>query len=214
MSTLIQLGLQKTRMAFRPTTESQYNSMFRLFIAFTIFMNIQLATVSPVALIAYLQFLHFNNISASAMANHLSAIKAKMALFGLSTSIFQDQRLKYFQKAITLHRPFKAKLNSLIDIDTLMLIVQACDFTYMGIFKAVYTLAFFSFSRLSNLVPHSFHIFPFTAPGPWGCYIRPPGLLLIIKWSKTLQARNAVKILKIPSLGDDPSCKEPPLTFP
>ena len=119
-------------------------------------MNIQLATLSQVTLIAYLQFLHFNNISAGAMANHLSAIKAKMALFGLSTAIFQDQRLKYFQKAITLHRPFKAKLKSLIDIDTLMLIVRACDFTYMGqIFKAVYTLALFSFLRLSNLVPHT-----------------------------------------------------------
>ena len=37
-------------------------------------------------------------------------------------------------------------------------------------------------------------------------YLPPPGLLLIIKWSKIIQARNAVKILKIPSLGDNPIC--------
>ena len=34
----------------------------------------------------------------------------------------------------------------------------------------------------------------------------PPGILFIIKWSKTIQARHAVNVLKIPSLGDNPIC--------
>ena len=138
-------------------------------------------------------------------------LKTKMTLCGLSTASFQDQRVKYFLKAITLHRPFKVKLKTVIDIDTLLLIARACDFIYMGqIFKAFYTLAFFSFLRLSNFVPHTAASYSplhqlargdvIFAPPP------PPGLLLLIKWSKTIQARNAVKILKIPSLGDNPIC--------
>ena len=146
MSSLLQLGLQKTHMAFRPFTESQYNSMFRLFLAFLTFMNIHVSKLSSLTIIAYLQFLDSNHISSNAMANHLSASKAKMSIFGLSTSYFQDQRITYFQKSVTLHRPFKASLKKLINIDILHLIVRACDFTYMGqIFKAIYTLAFFHF---------------------------------------------------------------------
>ena len=146
MSALLQLGLQKTGMAFRPATENQYNSMFRLFVAFAIFMNSDLTITTPLTIIAYLQFLDSIHISASAMANPLSAIKAEMALFGLSTACFQDQRIKYFQKSVTLHRPFKASLKKVIDIDTLQLIVWACDFTYMGqIFNALYTFLFLIF---------------------------------------------------------------------
>ena len=90
----------------------------------------------------------------SAMANHMSAIKAKLALLGLPIQMFQDPRIKYFHKAMVLCRPLKVQLIKIIDIDTLQLTVRVCDSTYMGqIFKAVYTLAFFSFLRLSNLVP-------------------------------------------------------------
>ena len=208
MSSLLQLGLQKTRMAFRPSTQSQYNSMFRLFLAFLIFMNIHISKVSSLTIIAYLQFLDSNHISSNAMANHLSAIKAKMSIFGLSTSCFKDPRINYFQKSVTLHRPFKASLKTVIDIDTLHLIVRACDFTYMGqIFKAIYTLAFFSFLRLSNLVPHTRNAFsPYYQLARGDVIFAPPGLLLLIKWSKTIQAKNAVKILKIPDLGANPIC--------
>ena len=147
-------------MAFRPGTQRSYESMFRLFIAFTVFMQVSLMDLCPRIVIAYLQFLTTNGSSAPTLGNHLSAIKANLAIYGLPTQIFHDPRIKYFQKSITLHRPFKAALKSIIDIDTLQLIVRLCDSTYMGqVFKAVYTVAFFSFLRLSNLVPHSTKLF-------------------------------------------------------
>ena len=109
-------------------------------------MKINIFNLSPLALIAYLQFLESNQMSAASMANHLSAIKAKLVLFGLSIQPFSDPRIKYFQKAMILHRPFKVALKKIIDIHTLQLTVRTCDFTYMGqVFKAVYTLAFFFF---------------------------------------------------------------------
>ena len=75
------------------------------------------------------------------------------------------------------------------------------------IFKALYTLAFFSFLRLSNFVPHTRATFSLSQQLATGDIISaPPGLLLIIIWSKTIQARNAAKILKIPSLGSNPIC--------
>ena len=129
--------------------------MFRLFLAFTVFMKISIFKLSPMLILAYLQFLETNNTSASSMANHISAIKAKLALFGISVHIFDYKRIKYFQKAMLMRRSFKVQLKKIIDIDTLHLIVRTFDAMYMGqVFKAVYTLAYFSFLRLSNLVSH------------------------------------------------------------
>ena len=142
------------------------------------------------------------------MANHLSAIKAKLSLYGISVHMFQDPRIKYFQKAMTLHKPFKVQLKKIIDINTLQLMVQTCDSTYMGqVFKAIYTMAFFSFLRLSNFVPHSAHAFyPLYHLARGDIIFAKPGMHVLIKWSKTIQTRNTVKILKIPFLGANPIC--------
>ena len=156
MTLLAHKALQTTHLTFRPATQKMYNGMFCLFLAFTIFMKVPILAITSVVLITYLQFLDANSISPSAMANRISAKKAKMALYDLPLVTFDDPRIKYFQKPIVLKRPFKANLKNIIDIDTLHLIIRPYDFTYMGqIFKAVYTLAFFSFLCLSNLVPHS-----------------------------------------------------------
>ena len=171
-------------------------------------MQISLVNLSPTILIAYLQFLTTNGSSPPTLANHLSAIKANLALYGLPTQLFQDPRIKYFQKAVTLHRPFTPFLKSIIDIDTLQLIIRMCDSTYMGqVFKAIYTLAFFSFLRLSNLVPHSAKLFsPLYHLARGDIIFAPPGLHILVKWSKTIQDRKHIKILKIPSLGSNPIC--------
>ena len=138
-------------------------------------MQISLMDLSPMILIAYLRFLTTNGSSAPTLANHLSDIKANLAIYGLPTQLFHDPRIKYFQKCITLHRPFKPSLKSIIDIDTLQLIVRLCDSTYMGqVVKAVYTVAFFSFLRLSNLVPHSTKLFSPISSGQRRYNFAPP----------------------------------------
>ena len=109
-------------------------------------MQVSLFSLQPMIIVAYLEFLASNGLSTPTLANHLSAIKAHLSIYGLPTLIFQDPRIKYFQKALTLRTPFKPSLKRLIDIPTLQLLVRPCDATYMGqVFKAVYTLAFFSF---------------------------------------------------------------------
>ena len=150
MTAFLRQGLQITHLAFRPSTARRYDSVFRLFLAFTFFMRINVFSLSPLAPIAYL--LETNQISTGSMFYCLSVIKANPIIF--------DPRIKYFQKAMILHRPFKVVLKKIIDIQTLQLIVMACDFTYMGqVFKSVYTVAYLSFLRLSNLVPHYVKLF-------------------------------------------------------
>ena len=180
--------------------------MFRLFIAFTVFMQVSLRSLKPMIIVAYLECLTFNGLSTATLANHLAAIKANLSLYGLPTLIFQDPRIKYFQKAMTLRTSFKPSIKSIIDIDTLQLLVRVCDSTYMGqVFKAVYIIFFiFEIIKLSPSLCST--ISPLYHLARADIILAKPGLHIIVKWTKTIQDRKTVKILKIPSLGANPIC--------
>ena len=99
-------------------------------------------------------------------------------------------------------------LQNVIDIPLLTAIISICDTMWMGqIFKALYLTAFFSFLRVSNLVPHSIKAFsPIEQMSRGDVLFATPGIHLLIKWSKTIQTRDTIRILKIPSLGSSPLC--------
>ena len=101
------------------------------------------------------------------------------------------------------HAPLNPHIKTIIDVEMLLQLVVQCDRMYMGkIFKAAFLTSFFSFLRISNLVPHSISTFDYMKQLARADVIfAPPGAHLIIKWSKTLQFRKKVKVLKIPSLG-------------
>ena len=75
------------------------------------------------------------------------------------------------------------------------------------VFKAVYLLPYFSFLRISNLVPHSAaNYFTLQHILPGDIFLAPPGLHILIKWSKTLQTKDTVKIIKVPHLPSSLLC--------
>ena len=171
-------------------------------------MHINLHALNVSSILAFLEFLAFNNFTSSSIANHMSAIKTKCAMWGLGTKIFKDPRIKYFTRATTLSAPLKVSLKAVIDIPLLSHIVSQCDRTYMGqVFKAAYLLSFFSFLRISNLVPHSITSFdPTKQLARADVFFAPPGAHILITWTKTIQAKNAARVLKIPHLGASPIC--------
>ena len=86
-----------SRMAFglAPSTRKSYNSMFRLFVAFAVFMQAPFPQVTAILLLSFLEFLHFNGTSSAQMNNYLSAIKTELALRGITVQAFDDVRLRY-----------------------------------------------------------------------------------------------------------------------
>ena len=129
-------------------------------------------------------------------------------MYGVSTIAFHDQRIKLFQKSLALNKKFTAKIKKIIDVNLLKNIVDICDTMWMGqIFKAVYLVAFFSFLHISNLVPHKIAAFsPLEQLTRGDVFFAPPGLHILVKWSKTMQTRDTIKILKLPSLQASPLC--------
>ena len=103
------------------------------------------------------------------------------------------------------HRPLNPSIKP---IDTLQSIAYQYDRMYMGqICKAAILLAFFSFLRISNLVPHTIGGYdPLKHLSRADLIFAPPGINVIVKWSKTLQNKDKIKVIKVPSLGKSPLC--------
>ena len=198
----------RLKLAFADSTSRSYHAKFRIFLSFCAFAAIDINQISPLEILTFLEFLTFNKVSFSGLSNYLSAIKSSLALHGLDVSSFMDLRIKLYNKAIMRHRPLNPSIKPIINTDTLQSIVLQCDRMYMGhICKAAILLSFFSFLRISNLVPHSIvgydHLKHLSRAD---LIFAPPGINIIVKWSKTLQNRDKVKVIKIPALGRSPLC--------
>ena len=165
-------------------------------------------------ILAFMEYLHSNAQSKSNIANYLSAIRAFHIIYGLPTASFKDERLPLFLKSIEYAAPLKPKKQYLIDIPMLHNIIQQSDnMANPLVFKALYLTCFFSFLRLSNILPHSANSFDFTRQLAHGDFIvHHQSALLLIKWSKTIQNRRDTITLPLPFLGTSPLCPIAALT--
>ena len=146
--------------AFRPATYMAYTHMFSDFIAFRVVAGLCLPHVSKLQVLAFMEFLHLNQFSPSNIANYLAGIKAIFIIYCLDHTIFSDNRIQLYLKSLKINRPFKPHIPQIVDEYLLARIVSACDhFPNQIVFKALYTISFFSFLRLSNLLPHSIKTF-------------------------------------------------------
>ena len=140
---------------FRPSTLSQYCRMWRDFLPFQVAAGLLPTQVTAQMLLSFMEFLHCNALSSGQISNYLTALRALYIVHGLETSAFKDKRLPLFIKSLRLQAPFKRKLVLSLDIELLQIIVSQCkNFSFPVVFKPLYLVAFFSFMRLSNLLPH------------------------------------------------------------
>ena len=75
------------------------------------------------------------------------------------------------------------------------------------VFKALYLLCYFSFLRLSNILPHATAGFDVTRHLCVGDIIFSfTGATIVVKWSKTIQDRVSTATVVIPYLSNSPLC--------
>ena len=201
-------AVDKLISGFRRATLRQYRRMWSDFIAFQVAAGLFPYQVNIHLLLAFLEFLHHNGISPSHLQNHLTAIRALHILHGLDTSAFRDERLALFVKATRLQAPFNLSISAHLDVTLLQRIIQQCDsMQFPVIFKPLYLVVFFSFLRLSNVLPHSVASFDHTRQLARGDVIfGDSGAVLVIKWSKTMQNRKDFTTVSLPDLAGSNLC--------
>ena len=185
-----------------------YNMLFKSFVAFCLCARVDLANVCVSVALSYLEFLVENNVSVNMVKNHISAIRAMSIIFDLQYGSWEHPRVKYFVKALKLHRPMVLPKRNIIDISTLKRMVALCNrFSNPEVYKAVMLTAFFGFFRLSNIAPHGIADFDCDRHFTGGdIFFQKNEVKLLIKWSKTMQYRDEYKLITLPKLGASCIC--------
>ena len=198
------MATQRLQGALSTATLQAYDSMFRIFLAFLCFHGIFQSQVTVEIILAYLEFLFCSDKSVSVMRNHVSAIKWRLQNLGIDTSPWDDSRIAMYLKSVQRAGPLSFRLKPIITPAILRSLITACDGTQMGfMYKAVYLLAFFSFLRLSNLVPHSLHSFDYLKHLTQDdVFFRDRSAVILVKWTKTMQNKDQIKLITIPKLNN------------
>ena len=178
------------------------------FISFQAAAGLPSYQVNVTLLLSFLEYLHENNISSGQIQNYLAALRAMHIAHGLETAPFKDERLPLFLKATRIQRPFHPKVLAHLDLSLLEQIINLCDhMQFPKVFKPLYLLMFFSFLRMSNVLPHAINQFDFTrhlarADVIFGI----TGAVLLVKWSKTMQNRRYFVTISLPDLAGSNLC--------
>ena len=145
-------GCKRLRFGFRPATMDSYERMFHLFLAFLVVVDLSHPGVSSLDILAFMEYLAQSGMSPDNITNHLTAVRSMVIIYGYNTA---PLRVPLFIKSLKINRPFTAKLQLLID-DTLLLqiVTVSAHLQFPLVYKALYLVAFFSFPRLSNILPH------------------------------------------------------------
>ena len=198
----------RTQKAFRPKTRQAYSKMFRVFLAFCVYMQVTMVEIDVNVILSFCECLVVNCCSVSMISNYLSAIKANFVLYNMSYSLLDHPRIKYFQKAMRINRPLALTSHNIIDLHMLERISKACDhLNFPEVFRAIFLTGFFGFFRLSNLAPHSIMTFdPSRHLIGQDLFFTTKLVKILIKWSKTMQNRDAVQVISLPKVSNRAIC--------
>ena len=182
--------------------------MFHDFLGFLVAAGLSLQQVDISVMLTFMEYLHSQNCKVASICNYMAALRAYFILYHLPTALFKDHKIQYFIKALKLNRPLHVRTTPIFTEHILAQIVQVCDhLDHPHVFTAMYLLAFFSFMRLSNLVPHSRSQYDHTKHLARGDVIfSSTEAIIIIKWSKTIQFRDRVVTIRIPFLPGSSLC--------
>ena len=182
--------------------------MFALFLGFLVAMGLSLSQVSTMDVLAFMEYLLESGMSAANITNHLTAIRSMLIIYNCDASAFRDHRIPLFIKSVKINRSLKPVFNTVIDENILLSMILACDnFSHPIIFRALYLFTYFSFLRLSNILPHTVATFDSSRHLCMGDLIfSDQAIVVVVKWSKTLQDRAKVATISISALGQSKLC--------
>ena len=194
--------------AFRPKTRMCYQRLFKVFVGFCLCVNVALHDLSVASVLCFLEYLVDNRVSVCMVVNYISALKAMAIIYSIPHSIFEHPQIKYFVHALKINRPLTVSKKNVIDIPTLKRIIALCQGRLNAVtFKAIFLTGYFGFFRLSNLAPHSVGDFDPTKHFTGGdVFFEKNQVKLLLKWSKTLQMNDQVKLITLHRLNSLSIC--------
>ena len=198
---------QKVQTAYRPSTVSSHQRQFKTFLAFIVFMDLP-RSLTPHNVLAFLEYLHQNSLSPKVIRNYLSSMKTMCTQFHIDHSALSHYTISRYLRSLSINSTFRPTPRGVFDLHTLYKISVLCDSLHDPLlFRAIFLVAFYGFLRMSNIAPHSSKLFSQDIH-----FLRqdvifaPPGIHLIIKWTKTLQDHKAHHVVQLPTISNPYLC--------
>ena len=190
------------RAAFRTKTRQAFTKVFKVFLAFCIYMGVAMVEIDVNVILSFCDCLVANKCSVSMVVNYLSVIKARFVLYNMSYSLMDHPRIMYFQRPLTLTS------HNIIDLSMLEKISKACDdLSFPQVFRSIFLTVFFGSFRLSNLAPHSISTFdPTRHLTGHDLFFTKKLVKILVKWSRTMQTRDVVQVISMPKVANRAIC--------
>ena len=158
--------------------------------------------------LTFMEYLAQSGMSPDNITNHITGIRSMSIVYGIDTTPFRDQKTPLFIKSLKINRPLAPVVKILIDQTLLLQIVTvSAHLQFPLVYTPLYVLAFFSFLRISNILPHAAKNFDKTRRLCVGDVVFAfQRAIIVVKWSKTLQDRVKITTVDIPYLGASALC--------
>jgi hypothetical protein len=157
----------------------------------------------------YAEFLARSFVSPRSIRNYLSGVRLLHNLIGQEAPALDSFELDLILRALDITLAHVPTRRLPITESILSQLCSACDLLGpLGVvLKFAFLFGFFSFVRQSNMAPSSRAAFDarrHTCRGD--VFVHPPGLVLLLKWSKTLQTHQKMPLIPLPAIPGHPLC--------
>ncbi len=196
-------SIHKQKKGYRPGTLANLSSMFKKYIEFCIKFDIQYLNLCSETICVYMEYLLDSFTSYKSVMNYLGAINTLHRHAGIELKSTKSFDVVLMSRALAITMRHQPKRAPPITLQMLRRMCDICDKKgALGlVFKLTLLLGFFGLLRVSSLCPDSYKEYDHTR------YLTrqdvqfvPKGLLIHIKWSKTMQAAGQSKLIPVPAI--------------
>ena len=206
--------MERRQKAFAPGTNKNRMSQLRLYFSFCIKYGLTDIDPTTETLCLYIEFLAQNLSSPKSVVNYISAVRFLHHWVGVKSAALDSFEVTLLLRAChnTMHHIPLQRAPLTPELIRELLHVSSGLVPHYSVFKCAVLLAFFGFLRMSNLTSRSQQAFD---PAKHTCrgdvFRSPPGLVILLKWSKTNQYGQNTELIPIPRSQDPVMC--PVLAF-
>ena len=195
---------------YRPGSRKNLISSQTLFIQFALVYEVDLQSPALDDFGACAELLHISGRSSATVKDYLSAIKLLFQEWQAPAVVrdLSSQAWTLTLRAISYSAGPQPYHRSAVTKEDLVKLVSVCDADpSLVLLRVALVFWFLSYLRISNLAPPTAQLFDPTRHFSWAD-IRPckQGLLLDLKWTKTLQTQRGVTTIPLTALEDNRIC--------
>jgi hypothetical protein len=206
---LRQAMLRRRGQAFRPGTTANHISQFRMYISFCIQFKLRDVNPSVDVICLFVEYLAQRFRSPQSVRNYVSGVRLLHKYLGITCPSLYSFELDLMLRALDITLVHVPNQRLPLTPGILQQLCQICDGlgTLGRVVKCALLFGFFGLLRQSNLAPSLAHLFD---PRRHTCrgdvLFHHPGIVIILKGSKTAQTGGQPHLIPLPAISNSPLC--------